>query len=349
MSISSEETVWKQIALFLLTLTIVIVCALLLRPFFTAIVGATVLAVIAHRPYIWLTTKIRNRSAAAAVAVALVALAVIIPGFFLAQDLGRQAFAAATALHENANQQKFGEFLGRHPAIASRVEIVTDSIEPGRVAQASASYVGSKLAGILGNSFRLITQVVVMLFILFFLFRDCSLSLTFLRSLLPLRDDESNELLDRIGDTIYATALGRLVVAAVQGILAGLAFWTLGVPGVILWAFTTAAVAMIPAFGAFLVWAPIAIYLGLTGHWGKAALLAIWGGVIVSTIDNFLYPILVGTRIRSHTAIILISILGGVALFGVTGIILGPVTFTIAATLLDFWHARTNPPAQIST
>jgi predicted PurR-regulated permease PerM len=157
-----------------------------------------------------------------------------------------------------------------------------------------------------------------------------------------LHEDESTELLNRIGDTIYATALGRFAVAAIQGVLAGLAFWVLGVPGIVLWAFTTAVLAMIPAFGAFLVWGPIAIYLGLSGHWGKAALLAIWGGLIVSTIDNFLYPILVGTRLRSHTATILISILGGIALFGITGVILGPVVFSVTATLLDFWRDRTT-------
>jgi predicted PurR-regulated permease PerM len=142
-----------------------------------------------------------------------------------------------------------------------------------------------------------------------------------------------------------------MLVAGIQGILAGLAFWVLGVPGAVLWGFTTVAVAMIPAFGSYLVWVPIAIYLGLSGHWGKAALLAVWGSVIVSTIDNFLYPILVGTRLRSHTAAILLSILGGIAAFGIPGIILGPVIFTIAATLLDFWHARANPgpPASIAS
>jgi predicted PurR-regulated permease PerM len=104
---------------------------------------------------------------------------------------------------------------------------------------------------------------------------------------------------------------------------------------------------MIPAFGSFLVWGPVAIYLGLTGHWGKAALLAIWGGLIVSTIDNILYPILVGSHLRAHTATILLAVLGGIALFGPVGIVLGPVLFTIAATLLDIWHTRTstNPTA----
>ena len=104
--------------------------------------------------------------------------------------------------------------------------------------------------------------------------------------------------------------------AALAGALAGLGVWTL-------------------------VWAPIAVYLGLSGHWGKAALLALWGGVIVSTIDNILYPLLVGSRLRSHPVAILLSIIGGVALFGIPGIILGPVTFTVATTLLEIWRART--------
>lgn len=343
-----EETPWKQITLFLLTLSALILCALILRPFLVAIIGAVVLAVITQRPYDWLASKIRNRNACAALALTLVILAVIIPGFFLVQDLGQQAVATVRALRDDGNQQKFGEFLGSHPAIASRIESLTDSIDLSSATRAIATYFGSRIAGLLGNSFRLITQLVVMLFMLFFLFRDRSQAVAFLRSILPLRDDETNTLLHRIGDTIYATALGRMVVAAVQGTLAGLAFWVLGVPGAVLWAFTTVAVAMIPAFGSFLVWVPIAIYLGLSGHWGKAALLAIWGGVVVSTIDNFLYPILVGTRLRSHTVTILLSILGGIAAFGIPGIILGPVTFTIAGTLLDFWHTRINPNPPIS-
>lgn len=349
MTSNREEPPWKRITLFLLTLAAVVVCAFLLQPFFGAIVGAIVLAVITERPYDWLASKIRHRSSAAAIALVLVILAVIVPCFFLAQDLGKHVFTAVSILRDGATQQKFSEFLGSHPTMASRIEIISNSIDPGHAAQTTAAYIGSRLAGLLGTSFRAITQLVIMLFILFFLFRDRSLALTFLRSLLPLRDDESSELLTRVGDTIYATALGRLAIAALQGVLAGLAFWVLGVPGAILWAFTTAVMAMIPTFGAVLVWGPIAIYLGISGHWGKAALLAVWGGVIVSTIDNFLYPILVGTRLRSHTAIILISILGGIALFGITGIILGPVVFTIAATLLDFWRVRINPPVQIST
>lgn len=338
-----EEPPWKRIALFLLTLAVLVVVALLLQPFFTAIVGAIVMAVIAQRPYNWLASKIARPSTCAAIAVLLVVLAIIVPSFFLGQSLGRQALAAIGAMRDQSTQQKITGFIADHPPLADTIETISSSIDPGRTAQTAASYIGSRIAGVLGNSFRLITQIVVMLFLLFFLFRDRDLALAYLRSILPLHETETDELLARTGDTIYATALGRLVIAAIQGLLAGLAFWALAVPGAALWAFTTVAFAMIPAFGSFLVWAPIAIYLGLTGHWGKAALLVVWGGLVVSTIDNILYPILVGTRLRAHTANILLSILGGIALFGVAGVILGPVAFTIAATLLDFWRVRTSP------
>lgn len=348
MQASRDEIPWKQITLFLLTAGVLVLCALILHPFFTAIAGAIILAVITQHPYNWLTARIRNRNLCATVGLLLVILAVVVPGFFLAQSLGRQALSAVTVLRSTATQGRVSDYIGNRPALASAIENLSSSIDAGNTARSTAAFVGSKFAGILGGSIHLITELVVMLFLLFFLFRDRTLALSALRSLLPLRDQETAELLGRIDDTIFATALGRLTIAAVQGLLAALAFWVLGVPNVILWAFTLTACAMIPAFGAFLVWGPIAIYLGLHGHWGKAALLIVWGSLVVSTIDNILYPILVGSHTRAHTATILITILGGIAVFGPLGIVLGPVLFTIASTLLDIWRIRQTPAPLLS-
>jgi predicted PurR-regulated permease PerM len=339
---SREAIPGKQTTLFLLTLGILILCALLLRPFFFAICGAIILSVVTQRPYDWLSSKIKSSSLCATVALIGIILIVIVPVYFLAQELGEQAYTTVNAFRNGAHQEKITSFIANRPELASRIEDFTSSIDVNNAARSIATYLGGNLAGFLGNSVRIITELVVMLFILFFLLRDRDLALASLRSLLPLHEDETRELLDRVGNTILATALGRLTIAVVQGVLAGLAFWVLGVPSVILWAFTLAACAMIPAFGSFLVWGPVAVYLGLTGHWGKAALLAIWGGLIVSTIDNILYPILVGSHLRAHTATILLSILGGIALFGPIGIVLGPVLFTVASTLLDIWHTRIN-------
>jgi predicted PurR-regulated permease PerM len=338
-----DGSTWQQITLFLFTLVVLILCAILLQPFFSAIVGAVVLAVITQRPYRWLASRIRTPNLCAATALVIVLLVVIIPAFLLAQELVQQAASALALLRSDATQRHLADFVLHHPTLANRIDAITRTIDPGNAARTSAAYLGTHLPALLGASVRFITELVIMLFLLFFLLRDRDQAVTFLRSLLPLHPHEKDELLHRLDDTIYATALGRLVMALIQGVLAGLAYWALGVPAPILWAFTTAVMALVPAFGTVLVWAPIAIYLGLSGSWPKAVILILWGGVIVSTIDNILYPILVGTRLRAHTSTILLSILGGIALFGITGVVLGPLIFTLASTLLDIWRNRQTP------
>jgi predicted PurR-regulated permease PerM len=341
---SRQAPPWSQITLFLLTVAVLVLCALILQPLFAAIVGAIVLAVATQPPYDWLATKIRNRNLCATVALLIVIIAIILPCILLTQEIVDQAINTVNAFRHDANHERFFAFLARHPDLTARVQSITDSIDVDETIKSSAAFIGRHLFQILGSSVVVITELVFLLFILFFLFRDRDQALTFARSLLPLRDDEATELLTRVDDTIKATALGRLAIAAVQGILAGLGYWVLGVPGVILWAFTTAVFALIPAVGTIFIWGPIALYLGFNGHWGKAAILAVWGGVVVSTIDNVLYPIFVGSRIQAHTATILISIIGGVAIFGITGIVIGPVAFTLADALLDIWHARSAQP-----
>lgn len=334
-----DEFVWKQIAFFLLALAFVVLSGLVLYPFSAAIVCAIVLAVVLERPHEWLAGRM-NRNLSAALMLIVVIVIIIVPASFLAQTLGGQVSSLVRALEQPSTQDKIGDFLAAHPDLMAKLGSLTDGMDMGQVARNVAAFVGARFAGLLGHSIVTITQIVVMLVLLFFLFRDCDKALIFARSLLPLRKEEKDDLLERCTDTIYATVLGRFVVAGVQGVLSGLAYWLLGVPAPALWAIITMLMALIPAFGAVLVWAPIAVYLGLMGHWGKAALLAVWGGGIVSLIDNILYPILVGTRLRYHTATILLSILGGVALYGVTGIILGPLTFTVADTLIEFWRRR---------
>lgn len=343
---NSKEPLGVQIALYLITTAVVVLCLIILHPFLISIVGAIVLAVATHRPYRWLVARIPNRTASATLALFLVILSLVIPTALLTRTLVKQAVTLVHTLRSNETQDRIIETLGRHPSLADKVDILSDGIDVKRITQTTTAFVGARLAGWLRNSVAVITRVVIMLVILFFLYRDEELATTFAASILPLNPHETDELFLRIRDTIYATALGRLAIALIQGTLAGLAFWLLGVPNPLLWAILTVFLSMIPAFGSFLVWGPIAIYLGVNGHWGKAAILAVWGGVIVSTIDNILYPILVGAQIRQHTVTILLSILGGIAVFGVSGIILGPVTFTTAAALIEIARERNLPDPQ---
>jgi predicted PurR-regulated permease PerM len=147
-------------------------------------------------------------------------------------------------------------------------------------------------------------------------------------------------LFSRVSETIHATLYGNVVVKIVQGVLGGAMFWFLDLPAPILCGIAMALCAMLPLVGTSLIWGPAAIYLLIEGSWVKAIVLAVGGSVVVSLIDNFLYPILIASELRIHTLGILLSILGGLLAFGLAGIVLGPVILASTLALLEVWRLR---------
>jgi predicted PurR-regulated permease PerM len=143
-----------------------------------------------------------------------------------------------------------------------------------------------------------------------------------------------------ISNTIHATIYGTLAVSAVQGLLGGLMFWWLGLPAPLLWGVVMAFMALVPVLGAFVVWIPAAFFLVLEGSWGKALILTLWGLVVVGTIDNLLRPMLVGRRLKLHTVLAFISVVGGLIQFGPAGLIIGPAVLAITTALLEVWTGR---------
>jgi predicted PurR-regulated permease PerM len=156
--------------------------------------------------------------------------------------------------------------------------------------------------------------------------------------------DAMDRLGRRIAETILATVYGTLVVAAVQGSMGGLMFWVLGLPAPVLWGVVMGLLAIVPVLGAFIIWIPAAIILAIDGHWAKAIVLTAWGSIVVGGIDNLLYPMLVGNRLQMHTVIAFIAMIGGLAVFGASGIILGPVSVTVTTLLLEMWRNRPSDP-----
>ena len=149
-----------------------------------------------------------------------------------------------------------------------------------------------------------------------------------------------NRLFSDVIDTVHATLYGTLAVAVVQGTLGGLMFWWLGLPAPLLWGIVMGLLAIVPVLGAFVIWIPAALFLVLEGSGGKAVLLTLWGAIVVGGIDNLLYPILVGSRLKMHTLLAFISIIGGLIVFGPSGLILGPVIVTVTRFLLGTWSSR---------
>jgi predicted PurR-regulated permease PerM len=344
---SDTESGWlsreRVLALVLLVATAlaVYVCYRLARPFLPALAWALALAVVAHPLHTWLERRLRQADVAAGVAVVLVAVAIVGPTVLLTQRLGREVAWGLDWVRSEYRSGYWRAALDHHPQLSAMLSRFVEDIDVGNAAERLSSTLSSNISSVLTGSVWAIAELLITLFALFYFFRDRRPALWSLRSLVPLSEAETKEVFRRVADTIHATVYGTLAVALVQGLLGGLMFWVLGLPAALLWGAAMALLAMIPVLGAFIVWAPAALFLALTDRWGKAVILAVWGVGVVSLIDNLLFPILVGRRLRLHTLPVFITIVGGILLFGSAGVILGPVAFAMTVAFVDIWRRRT--------
>jgi predicted PurR-regulated permease PerM len=199
--------------------------------------------------------------------------------------------------------------------------------------------------GLVGNILSAIVKAFFVIITMYYLFRDGDRILQNLPGVLPLNAHQSEAIIARTSQVVSASVYGVVTIAMLQGMLGGLAFWLFGVPSPILWGVVLAFVCMIPIAGSFFVWLPASIYLILTGHWTKGILLILWGALVISTIDNFLRPKLIKNQTKLHELFVFFSVLGGMSVFGLLGIVLGPVVLAITLGLLQAFK-RENDEAQ---
>ncbi len=184
------------------------------------------------------------------------------------------------------------------------------------------------------DTFGLMASLFVMLYLAFFLIRDGDELVATLRESVPLSPGHQAELANRFSTAVGATVRGTLVVAVIQGALGGLAFWFLGLPGALLWAVLMGFLSLLPAVGSAIVWFPVVLYFLSLGEIASAVGMAVWGVVVIGLVDNLLRPVLVGKQTRMPDWVVMITTLGGIAVFGINGFVLGPV---IAAVFFAVW------------
>lgn len=189
--------------------------------------------------------------------------------------------------------------------------------------------------GIVSGIFGIVLELFFIVFTMYYLFRDGDQFREALTSALPLRGRTTNSIFQRTREVIGASVYGVFIIALIQGTLGGLAFWALGLPSAVLWGVVMMFFSLIPLAGAFIVWIPAAIYLAVIGSWGAALGLTLWGSVVIGLVDNFLRPKLVGERAKLHELFIFFAVLGGLQMFGIVGLFLGPVILAIALALFD--------------
>ena len=320
-------------------------CCRLAAPFLPALAWALALAVLFTPFQRWLESKIKRHSLAAVVCVIVIGLIVVVPATFVGQRLIVQAANGARLIETKVNSGDWRRALEAQPRLAPLADKITRHVDlPGAV-NTLANWLTGTAGAIVKGSMVQVVGLALTFYLLFFFLRDRHAVLLAIRSLSPLSEAEMVRLFGRVGDTIYATISGTLAVASVQGLLGGLMFWWLGLSAPLLWGVVMALLAVVPVLGAFVVWIPAALFLALEGSWGKALILALWGMLVVGTIDNVLRPTLVGNRLKLHSVLVFISVVGGVMLFGPAGLILGPVALTVTTVLLETWRTQNTSAA----
>ncbi len=317
-------------------------------PFLPALTWAVTIAVLFAPMHRWIESKVRRPGIAAGLSVFFVALIVVVPAGFVVERLVAEAGKGAEVIRGQVESGSWRRVLDAHPSVAPFGRWIEQTVDLTGMVSAAGGYLTNTGASFVRGSVRQFVGLLLTFYLLFYFLRDRRAALDALRELLPLSGAEMGRMFARIADTIYATIYGTVAVAAIQGALGGLMFWWLGLPAPLLWGLVMGLLAIIPVLGAFIVWIPAAIFLALAGSWGKATILIVWGGVVVAGIDNLLYPILVGNRLKMHTVLAFFSVVGGLFVFGAAGLILGPVVLTITMLLLEIWRARTARPGAAS-
>ncbi len=329
---------------FLLLLVIFISALFLfmIRPFLMALLLAGIFSALSHPLYRRLTRALGGRqNLASAITLLMIVMIVLLPLTGLLGVVTAQAIKVGQSVKpwvqaQLASPDVVTQWLSDLP-FYDQVAPYRDTIiqKAGEfVASLSHFLVNGVQAATMGTV-NFIFMLFILLYAMFFFLVDGHKLLEKILYYIPLEDDDERRMLDRFTSVSRATLKGTAVIGVVQGGLAGIAFAVVGIPSAVFWGTVMAVLSIIPGIGTALVWGPAAVILAAKGHWGLALGLALFCGAVVGSIDNLLRPRLVGKDTEMHDLLILFSTLGGIALFGFIGFIIGPI---IAALFVTIWE-----------
>lgn len=320
-------------------------CFLVLQPFLNVLAWSTLLAITFYPVHQELYRATKMPSFSALVTSLLVVVAILIPIAFAVGVAIDQFLALRLRFDEVIKEGGVSTF----EPVRSGFESVADWLgldtteatdwlrqHVNAIAGLTAEYSLRLAANITG----FVMSFIFTIFAMFLLFRDGERIVDRIADLLPFDHARNLAILTRIRDVIYGGVYGVIVIALIQGILLGGTFWALGIPSAALWGTLTVLTSVLPIFGAAAVWVPGVIYLAIAGEWIKAIALAAIGTFVISAVDNFVRPRLVGERVGISELVMFFSLLGGLQVFGLLGIILGPVVFAVAASILEVLRDR---------
>nr|WP_206211591.1 AI-2E family transporter [Vibrio sp. V22_P2S10T140] len=326
-----------------------IACYLLIAPYINSIVMAFIISLLMFPIHEWLERKIpKYKNTASFLSCIILTFIIVIPLLFVFAAIVQQGSVFSQNMYQWVTHGGIQTAFA-HPWIVKGLAIANqylpfDEIQPQQIAQKVgqfASSFGTNLvsisAKVLGDATSFLMDFFLMLFVLFFLLRDHDKLISALRHILPLSRSQEDRLLCEIEQVSKSAVMGSFLTAIAQGFAGGFGMWLAGFPG-LFWGTMMGFASFIPVVGTALIWIPATIYLFLTGDSTWGIFLALWSVIIVGSIDNLLRPFLMQGSAGMNTLMIFFSLLGGIQLFGLIGLIYGPLIFAITMVLFNIYE-----------
>jgi predicted PurR-regulated permease PerM len=305
----------------------------IVEPFVQPLVWSGVLAIFFYPVHERIMRRVRpNR--AALVSTLGVTLLLIAPALVVLFYTGRQAIDAMAQLQtaltdpDRALQSHVVEWIHRHLPHAWQTADFSQPLRQG--AERIATFLAARLGGLVKNLFNFFVDLFIVIFALFFMFRDGDEIVRGASHLVPFDEDIQEEMLRESRDLIFASVAVALVIAVLQGILGGLAFTVGGISSPLFWAVLIAFFSLVPVVGSALIWAPAALFLAFTGHWGRAIAVVVICGGVAGVADNIVRPLLLRNRTHLNELLLFLGVLGGLQTFGLLGLVIGPTIVAAA-------------------
>lgn len=313
-------------------------------PLYSAILWAVIFAILLFPLHARIEAGLKGRRNLAAGCSVLICVGlVIVPGLIVFSALVRQG----TQLYQRVQSGEIDLpqlFRRMEEALPDFVRERLQTWELGGFAEIrdrlssalleGGSFFASRALSFGQNTLQFVLASGIMLYLLFFLFRDGRELAQTLRRSIPLSDEHTRQFSHKFTSVVRATVRGNVIIAIIQGLIGGLTFWALGIQPALLWGCAMSILSLLPAVGAAMIWVPAALYLALSGLWVQAIILVAIGVLVIGLVDNILRPPLVGQETKLPDYVVLISTVGGIALLGINGFVIGPL---VAALFMAAW------------
>lgn len=326
----------KDIVTLILIVGLFVLAIFIIKPIFTAIIYGILLAYIIYPIHRWLVKKIKSKNLSAFIILIVLLILIVVIFILVTGSLLKQSINFYLYLQQIDFVQILKTSL---PKFISSSEVSTTLASS--LSSSFYKLVGALVTG-LGNFIldipAILLRLLVVFLTFFFVLRDGKQTIEYLKSLSPLKKEIQEKFSRQLRDITNSVLIGQIVVGIIQGLVAGLGFFIFGVPNAALLTLVSVVLGIIPIIGPWLVWVPVDIYLFAAGRTGPAIGLLIYGLFLVSWIDNAIRPLIVSRKTKINSGIILIGMIGGLFVFGILGLIIGPLVLSYILLILELYR-----------